>query len=165
MSNRCPFCGADNRQGILFCEECGRSLYDKTSELTIPGRQNASKIIEQLAPREGRSHLEVGQGLMLYIRNAKEPVPLTTEHAMTIGRKGRGVNPDLDLTPYGAMEKGVSRIHATVQVVNHTPIITDMGSTNGLYLNGDLIPAQQSQILCDGDELHLGELVAHIYFE
>jgi pSer/pThr/pTyr-binding forkhead associated (FHA) protein len=90
---------------------------------------------------------------------------IDTSRAITVGRKGRGVSPDLDLTPYGALEKGVSRVHAIIEVIDNTPIITDVGSTNGLYLNGMEIPTQKSRVLCDGDELHLGELVAHIYFE
>lgn len=165
MDNRCAFCGAENRLGILFCEECGRSLFDKTSELTIPGRKDISKLVQQLERREGQSHLKDGQGLMLYVRNANDPIALEADHAITIGRKGRGITPDVDLTPFGAMDKGVSRIHATIQIVDNTPIITDMGSTNGLYLNGNRIKELQSEIMCDGDELHLGDLIAHIYFE
>lgn len=165
MDNRCAFCGAENRQGILFCEDCGRSLFDKTSELTIPGRKNVSNLVKQLPRRDGQSRLKDGQGLMLYVRNANDPITLDIDRAVTIGRKGRGVTPDVDLTPYGAMDKGVSRIHATIQVVDNTAIITDMGSTNGLYLNGTRVKALQSEILCDEDELHLGDLMAQIYFE
>jgi len=166
MINACPYCGAKNRQGILFCEDCGKGLYDKTDELTIPGRNGSSSLSQEMIDaREGYVPLGDDQALVMYIRNAKAPITIDTTHAVTIGRKGRGVAPDLDLTPYGALEKGVSRVHAVIQVVDNIPVITDVGSTNGLYLNGNQIPTETSQILCDGDELHLGELVVHIYFE
>jgi pSer/pThr/pTyr-binding forkhead associated (FHA) protein len=66
--------------------------------------------------------------------------------------------------PFGAIEKGVSRIHATIERSEDTLTITDLGSSNGTYLNGQRLIANQPRVLRDGDEIKFGKLVTHIYF-
>jgi pSer/pThr/pTyr-binding forkhead associated (FHA) protein len=73
--------------------------------------------------------------------------------------------PDLDLTPFGALEKGVSRLHAAIIRTEDTLTLIDMGSSNGTHLNGQRLIPDQPRILRDGDELRLGKLIAHIYFK
>jgi pSer/pThr/pTyr-binding forkhead associated (FHA) protein len=73
--------------------------------------------------------------------------------------------PDFDLTPFGALENGVSRMHATIERSEDTLTIMDMGSANGTHLNGQKLVPNQPRILRDGDEIRLGKLVAHIYFK
>jgi pSer/pThr/pTyr-binding forkhead associated (FHA) protein len=73
--------------------------------------------------------------------------------------------PDLDLTPYGALEKGVSRIHAAIERSEDTLTLIDMGSANGTHLNGQRLIPDQPRVLRDGDEIRLGKLVAHVYFK
>jgi pSer/pThr/pTyr-binding forkhead associated (FHA) protein len=73
--------------------------------------------------------------------------------------------PDLDLTPYGALEKGVSRMHAAIHRSEDTLTLVDMGSVNGTHLNGQRLIPEQPRVLRDGDEIRLGKLVAHIYFK
>ncbi|MBE2267693.1 MAG: FHA domain-containing protein, partial [Anaerolinea sp.] len=75
------------------------------------------------------------------------------------------VIPDIDLAPYGAVEKGVSRIHAAILRTEEALIIMDKGSANGTHLNGQRLVPQQPRVLRDGDEIRLGRLVARIYFK
>jgi len=73
--------------------------------------------------------------------------------------------PDIDLTPFGALEKGVSRRHAIIEPSEDTLMIMDIGSSNGTFLNGQRLMPNQPRVLRDGDEVRLGRLVAHIYFK
>lgn len=41
----------------------------------------------------------------------------------------------------------------------------DIGSTNGITVNGERLEKGKSHYLCDGDVICLGDLEAHIYFE
>jgi pSer/pThr/pTyr-binding forkhead associated (FHA) protein len=92
-------------------------------------------------------------------------VPLEPE--ILIGRKDEssGVFPLVDLTPYGAAEKGVSRRHAKIVFRSDELTIEDIGSVNGTFLNGHRIVPYQSVPLSSGDVVQLGTLILQIYFD
>ena len=73
-------------------------------------------------------------------------------------------HPDVDLTTFGAKEFGVSRLHAAIDLHDEAVFITDLGSTNGTYLNAMQLPPGEPQIVCHGDEICLGNLMTHLYF-
>src|SRR5690606_26256318 len=70
----------------------------------------------------------------------------------------------IELTSYGAADKGVSRKHAILSYENGTLRVTDLGSANYTYLNGHKLAPNQARILRDGDELRLGYLVISVQF-
>lgn len=61
---------------------------------------------------------------------------------------GRGTDADVRIP-----DASVSRRHAAVSVVGRAVVVEDLGSTNGLLLNGHKI---HRETLADGDELRLG---------
>ncbi|GAB4554392.1 MAG: hypothetical protein OHK0023_24460 [Anaerolineae bacterium] len=66
--------------------------------------------------------------------------------------------PDVDLAPFGARDRGVSRRHAEIVVLNHQLHLCDLGSTNGTWLNGQLLYPRQYYKLQDGDLIQCGSL-------
>jgi hypothetical protein len=68
--------------------------------------------------------------------------------------------PDLDLSPYGGQEGGVSRRHAAIvqDEENKALYIEDLSSTNGTRINGFSLEARRRYRLRDGDELELGHV-------
>ena len=70
----------------------------------------------------------------------------------------------VDLSPYGGRKKGVSRLHAAIYRSKHTLSLSDLGSSNGTFLNGERLRPQQTRVLRDGDEVRFGELAAKVYF-
>lgn len=87
------------------------------------------------------------------------------EKRIVIGRHdGITAKPDIDLAKFGAVEKGVSRVHAVIYRTDETLMLVDEGSSNGTHLNGQRLTAHEPRILRDGDELRLGKLVANVYF-
>ncbi|MEQ8672634.1 MAG: FHA domain-containing protein [Aggregatilineales bacterium] len=144
-------------------------MYSKTAELTIKTQHNFKDSLEK-ALNTAASMQSSGtnaHSLLLYIRDAQQPLVIDGHACATLGRRIDPDNdaPDYDLTPYGALEKGVSRLHAMIDCTQGSATITDMGSTNGVFLNGRQILPKTRQPLNDGDELQFGRLVAHIYFE
>ena len=91
--------------------------------------------------------------------NSEKIVDLAGKSEYTIGRAtdDQPVVPDVDLTPFGAYDFGVSRLHATITVGDHITV-TDMGSINGTQLNGREIQPHASNPLFHGDVLTLGKM-------
>ena len=74
------------------------------------------------------------------------------------------VQPDLDLTLYGGLDKGVSRIHAALHGDADALTVTDLDSANGTFLNGTRLAAHEPQLVYDGDEIRLGLLAMNVFF-
>jgi hypothetical protein len=92
------------------------------------------------------------------------PIPVVSR--VTIGRvDDESEDVDIDLTPYGGRERGVSRRHATLYRTQHTLSLVDLKSTNGTFLNGTRMTPHQPRLLREGDEVRLGNMRFHIYFE
>ncbi len=100
--------------------------------------------------------------LLFKIENEnRTTVGVSISHHITIGRTdSKGVEPDLDLTPYGAVENGVSRLHATIIYEDETLYIEDLNSTNGTRINGFQLNPNRRYRLRDGDELEFGRVRA-----
>jgi serine/threonine protein kinase len=76
----------------------------------------------------------------------------------TIGRQGeqKKVATDIDVTTLDT-GKLASRRHAMVQLREGTFYISDLGSTNGTYVNGEKIKPQEPRALKAGDVIELGK--------
>jgi len=75
-----------------------------------------------------------------------------------IGRRSRskGTNPEIDLAD---SDPGTSHSHALLTLsVDGVWLVSDLGSTNGTYVNDEQQPlgAGQTRSLKDGDQVHVG---------
>ena len=159
----CPVCNHPNREGFLYCEECGQSLQGIAS---APTKEIAEREDDYARATWGTARFNQDASIVLHVRDAGEPIVLSPAKRTVMGRDdtSSAQRPDLDLTNYGALEKGVSRIHAAIFRNDDTLILVDMGSSNGTHLNGQRLIPEQPRVLRDGDEVRLGKLVLHIYF-
>ncbi len=164
----CPYCGSKNIEGLLFCEECGQSLTGGPGSAVLPTKQ-LDQSSNDLAAKATWGTARFGQdaSIIIHIRDASQPVIIQPAKRTILGRTDATSpqKPDVDLTPFGALDKGVSRIHAAIYRNEDTLTLVDMGSANGTHLNGQRLVPDQPRILRDGDEIRLGKLVAHIYFK
>jgi eukaryotic-like serine/threonine-protein kinase len=55
-------------------------------------------------------------------------------------------------------DSGVSRQHATLRLQNGEYVISDLGSLNGVYVNGRKVTQDDAQLLRDGDKIQLGRV-------
>jgi len=165
----CSNCSHSNREGMLFCEECGYSLtVDAVGGATVPTRRIADDPDELSAKATwGTAHYKSGTSIILHIRDAAEPISVKPSQRLIFGRSDQTspVKPDVDLSSYGALEKGVSRQHAAIEISEDTLMLLDVGSSNGTFLNGQRLPPNQPRVLRDGDEVRLGKLVVYVYFQ
>jgi hypothetical protein len=164
----CPFCAHKNREGYLYCEECGQPLKSDEPSATLPTKQLEVSPDDYAAHATwGTARFEKDSAIIMHIRDTTEPLTFQPEGQTVLGRSDNTSTqkPDLDLTPYGALEKGVSRIHAAIFRTEDTLTLVDKGSANGTHLNGQRLVPNQPRVLRDGDEIRLGKLIAHIYFK
>lgn len=87
-----------------------------------------------------------------------KPLALEIYDDVFVGRVAGGITPDLDMTPYGGEDFGVSRQHALIRPSQTAIYLIDLGSTNGTFHNRRRLAAGSAQQLYDGDVLSFGRL-------
>jgi hypothetical protein len=166
----CPFCATPNQEGVFYCKECGRRVDGTAATTVAPTREfKPSTDIFAVHATWGTARFDANSQIVMHVRDYTETITIKPEACTLLGRYdvGSSQRPDLDLTPFGALDKGVSRVHAAIYRNEDTDTLTlvDMGSANGTHLNGQRLIPDQPRVLRDGDEVRLGKLVAHIYFK
>jgi len=105
--------------------------------------------------------------IFLVVRGIPEEVTLDENQSVTVGRidLATGFRPGVDLTPYDAQKRGVSREHIRLELKEQHVYVTDLGSANGTVLAGKRLTPQQAVMLHNGDELLLGGLAVKVMYE
>ena len=98
--------------------------------------------------------------MLIIVPPSGRQLTLPAEGEAVIGRLDatRGVFPNIDLTPEGGLEGGVSRRHARIHKQKSQYFIEDLGSANGTFLNGQRLTPYLPHPLHDNDELQLGRV-------
>lgn len=156
----CPECKTLNPSDARYCFACGTFL-------TRAGTQQL--FSEEDHTTTGASFGSLSS-LIFTVRSFEEkPIRVNLEEFQEaiIGRSGPDsvIMPDIDLTDYSAKDLGVSRVHGTLKRKDTVITISDMGSVNHTYLNGERIFPQEIRVLRDGDEIRLGRLVMRVTFQ
>ncbi len=103
---------------------------------------------------------ETPQSLVLELQNPKIATPMRVEldRRVTVGRADTTgtIVPEVDLSPYGAEDSGISRQHLQLFAENGHPMVMDLRSGNGTQLNGMRLEPNKSYRLRDEDMLKLG---------
>ncbi len=96
----------------------------------------------------------------LHLLDSGQVLPLAGRTEFTMGRVAdrQPILPDVDLSPYEAYTQGVSRLHASLKIINQRVVITDLGSSNGTGVNGQKIMPHIDYPLNHGDVVALGKL-------
>lgn len=96
----------------------------------------------------------------LVIISTGAELPLPDQEEITVGREdpSSGIFPDVDLTPYGGEEGGVSRRHSRLLYVNGEYFVEDLQSTNFTKLDGQRLPAHVRERLEDGARIDFGRV-------
>jgi pSer/pThr/pTyr-binding forkhead associated (FHA) protein len=137
--------------------------------LTMP-KDITTRINKQAAPAASKpatGSLIARQSKPVFLDIGNLVVELPNQPMIVLGRKAQdstSIQPDLPLDQYGAVEKGVSRCHARITRYYNLLYVTDMGSRNGTFLNGQPLTNNNARILHTGDELLLGTLKLRIRF-
>lgn len=172
----CAECGAEHYPGALFCDMCGEAIHpaaqahvtaakraaERPSQVqpaatgrrvTDSGRFESDAALAVVPPRSIRAHLP------------RHNVSLALAGALIqVGRADPddGYAPELDLTPYGGQERGVSRRHATIQWIEGSYVLIDQHSSNGTWLNGVRLVAGYAYQIPPGANVRFGGLLVQL---
>lgn len=131
----------------------------KTTILPNLEQQMEESLIKQTI-RENTGLLVDKREIIIKIDDSEEHITLSGELHCLLGRFGKKQPGKIavNLTPYGARELGISRIHAQLHVDGQRLYITDLDSSNGTYLRGERVRPHMAAEVQDGDEVFLGKL-------
>ncbi len=165
----CPVCHHAEYEGELFCSRCGAQLtFADESPITknfTPTQMIESSTTPDTNPPPPMQRPPSAGQIALAVEGADHSLTLAGKFEYVLGRESQGQTPpDIDLTPHGGREKGVSRRHAMLRVDGKQLLLMDLNSANGTKLNGETLRPQEPVRLLDGDEIRLGKLSLRIYF-
>ncbi|MGX6607236.1 FHA domain-containing protein [Micromonosporaceae bacterium Da 78-11] len=167
----CPNCGTPRAGASRFCEDCG---YDHSTG-KIPVLTPVSSPPISPSPLGGgapaalsgwtatieadRAYFDANaiEGADFPAETGRRTLDLPSPQ-VRIGRRSssKGTNPEIDLSE---TDPGVSHSHALLTLsVDGSWLVSDLGSTNGTYLNDEDQPltSGETRALKDGDQVHVG---------
>jgi hypothetical protein len=156
----CPNCGTPGAGAGRFCEDCGFDhSTGKVPALVQPpaaGPPTAQWTATVFADREYVAANAI-EGVDFPEQPTERTVTLPAPQ-VRIGRKStsKGTDPEIDLAD---ADPGVSHSHALLTLsVDGVWLVSDLGSTNGTYLNDEPKPltAGQTRSVGHGDRVHVG---------
>ena len=101
----------------------------------------------------------------LVLTSTGAQVPLPQKAEIIVGREDpvSSVFPDIDLTPHGGEDAGVSRRHAKITVQGGQYYVEDLQSTNFTFVNKQKLNPGVRQPLNNGDEVRFGRVIFNFY--
>ncbi|HVB75568.1 MAG TPA: FHA domain-containing protein [Ktedonobacteraceae bacterium] len=157
-SQVCPSCGALSPAGEAFCSNCGSMLGGAAPVATATAAPDSSPVLAAPAPV---APVAPALTARLIVEADNQEFDLSGKDTIVIGREDAVSNifPDVDLTPHGGEEGGVSRMHARIFVENGQYMLEDENSTNFTFLNRQKLAGKTPTALHDNDEIKLGRVL------
>jgi hypothetical protein len=139
-----------------------------SSSVTVPITRSKIPSGKGLSFKHLLSNSVIGERahMVLHLGEAEVSVTLEKGDRLILGRKDSDTAPfvDVDFNAYFARERGVSRAHAALYLIQNSVSIVDLGSSNGTFLNGKTLAPHQPRVIRDEDEVRLGKLMFKVRF-
>jgi hypothetical protein len=160
----CPVCGTRHRFGDQVCQHCGYLLVSEARNTQGDDTGDFSEVeVEDGdtddAPVSATGSFGAIEAVVFEIDGRQ--IALPNAETLVIGRVGAqsiGAQADVDLSVFGAFEKGVSRCHLRLKRRGSLLYVADIGSANGTLLNGRRLLVNGERLLRDSDLLYLSRL-------
>lgn len=144
-----PMSGSGSDAGSMSGGDSGVATLEPAAEAGTLGSEAAPQTPEA----------EVTMARLVMIATGAE-LPLPDQEEILVGREdpSSGIFPDIDLTPYGGEDGGVSRRHSRLLHIGDDYFVEDLQSTNYTKLDGQRLPAHVRERLEDGARLDFGRV-------
>ncbi|HLA43088.1 MAG TPA: FHA domain-containing protein [Aggregatilineales bacterium] len=163
----CQKCGAANPINAIYCKSCRHNLREAlhsdilTAFVAEPDNANFDDTLykrKAYFPREAQLYLKV-------VDFDDEILCDLSKGWFTLGRKPQEEDSvHIDFSRYDAADTGVSRLHARITRMHAVLLLEDLGTLNGTYVNRERISAIDPCVLCNGDDIHLGNFRLKVEF-
>ncbi|MEM9951673.1 MAG: FHA domain-containing protein [Chloroflexota bacterium] len=138
---------------------------DTVRTVTLKQDQTIKSLVaQQNRSADGTASLGNSREVKLTIKGYEESITVVEGDEFEFGRYEYPDHKQLNLTPYGALECGLSRQHAKMYLLGGRLYIADMGSTNGTYIRGKLLTPAVPTLIRNGDEILLGRMRIRVQF-
>ncbi len=138
---------------------------DKRVETNLVTRENVLKAMQSEFVYGDETIKSQAGTLLVIVQGAMERYYTKDGLSLTLGRKSDAGKVDIDLTPFGGHQRGVSRLHARLHIEKNELYITDLNSSNGTFLDGQrLRPYQPYQVTRRYSLLVLGSLSVQLSY-
>ena len=121
-------------------------------------------MLAELEDAEGTASLRNYSEVLLLIGGAVARLMVRQDQTYFLGRFPNPLEDQVDLNPFGALQTGVSRVHAKLMMTNDQLYVQDLDSTNGTYLHRRRLKPNEPSLLRKGDELLLARMRISIMF-
>lgn len=180
----CSVCGTQNDDAVDYCEDCGADISSVALDQALDQVENdvdatpieVSDLVEAVESEEVAEPVDAepaevtdasspedtdtpDTGAYLVVVSTGDKIPLVNPETV-IGREDpiSNIFPDIDTTPFGGLEGGVSRKHAKITQVDDQYHIEDLSSTNYTLVNKEKLEPATPRKLAAGDEIRLGRV-------
>ena len=105
--------------------------------------------------------------LELFVVDCHDSMVVAPQSELVLGRRSLGgVQPHIDLSLWGAYEKGVSRCHAKLLLdADGQLCIVALDSANGTFVNGQKLETGQRYVLQEFDDIRLGHMTLNVSYQ
>lgn len=173
----CPACKMKNEVRAIVCSFCNTPLNEDRQNTKI--LQNVQEVTGTLpdtfddilsAPppsKERFMNFEIpAKGIVLINLEDGQPVAMQEEKEFILGRASAEIEtqePLVDLASL-SMDYGISRVHALIRQMDDGYQITDLGSSNGTWLENDRLIPKIPYDLESGDRVRIGRLNILVFY-
>jgi pSer/pThr/pTyr-binding forkhead associated (FHA) protein len=148
-------------------ESDGQEEESVSDTVILPGGKAHLRRIAGAGVGAGEGRLGKRRQITLVVRGLTQTISLASRNSVVLGRSDhkKAAQPDVDLTRFGAAERGVSREHARLEVRDDNLYLVDLNSTNGTFFKGKQLAKGSDCLLRQADEFLLGRLSIQVLFE
>jgi hypothetical protein len=94
----------------------------------------------------------------LIVKPGGQEILVSGQSELFVGRASKKSVPDIDLSPFGGSQAGVSRRHSRLVCRQGQWFVEDLGSTNGTFINGEKIAPRQLIAVKHQDLIRCGQI-------
>ena len=175
----CPACKMKNDLGAHTCIYCNTPLGTQPNQKTVLLRSlhevtgilsdSYDDVLDAPAPAtEPFMDFEIpSKGIALINLENGQLITTQLERTFILGRVSTEIKTSdtlVDLTPFGGLELGISRLHAMIRRSKGNYQIIDLESSNGTWLENQRLVPKQPYPLESGDRIRVGRLNILVFY-
>ncbi len=164
----CIYCQHTNEWHATHCQHCGARLVtqDPQLESALKQQEKSWNSHSHKALYEKTLGTLADGGLALFVHESDEPLIFPFVRNLILGRDAANTGEQMvDISQLSQLGHSVSRRHAAILPAAGGFTCSDLGSTNGTWLNRQLLEPGKAYPLQSGDQIRLGLLTVVVCYK